>query len=201
MSKIVIIDAGGANTGSVRAALTRLGVDAPLVTDAASILNAERVILPGVGTARQVMAQLDALNLVDTLRTLDTPLLGICVGMQVLFEYSEEEDTKCLGLLAGRVRKLTATATARVPNMGWNTLRVLRNSALLEDVHGGAKAYFVHSYAAAVSSDTVASCRHGNSVFSALVQRGHLCGAQFHPERSSTTGAAVLQNFLRCKLR
>jgi len=201
MSKIVMIDAGGANTGSVRAAFTRLDIDVPLVTDAAAIQSAERVILPGVGTAKQVMARLHALNLIETLRTLNTPLLGICVGMQVLFDYSEEDDTPCLGLLPGRVRKLAEHTTARIPHIGWNTLRVLRNSALLEDVSAGAKAYFVHSYAAPVTSNTIASCRHGNTVFSAIVQRGNLCGAQFHPERSATIGAAVLQNFLRCKLR
>jgi len=195
MSKVVIIDAGGANTGSVRAAFSRLGVDAPLVTDAASILDAERIILPGVGTAKQVMARLHALNLVETLRTLKTPLLGICVGMQVLFEHSEEDDTAGLGILPGRVRKLKENPGLRIPHMGWNTLHPLKPSRLLDGIEPNARAYFVHSYAADVTDDCIATCEYGTR-FAALVERNNIAGAQFHPERSAEIGARLIANFI-----
>jgi len=198
MSKIVMIDAGGANTGSVRAAFSRLGVDAPLVTDAASILNAERVILPGVGTAKQVMARLDALNLVKTLQTLQTlktPLLGICVGMQVLFEHSEEDNVDGLGILPGKVRKLTESPGLRIPHMGWNTLQPLKPSHLLDGIAANARAYFVHSYAADITDDCIAACTYTRP-FAALVERGNISGAQFHPERSADIGARLIANFI-----
>jgi len=195
VSKIVIIDAGGANTGSVRAAFSRLGVDAPLVTDAASILDAERVILPGVGTAKQVMTRLYELNLVATLKTLKIPLLGICVGMQVLFEHSEEDSTDCLGILPGKVRKLAESPGLRIPHMGWNTLQPLRPSRLLTGIENDARAYFVHSYAANITEDCIAACEYGTR-FAALVERGNIAGAQFHPERSADIGARLIANFI-----
>jgi len=195
MSRVVIIDAGGANTGSVRAAFARLNVDAPLVTDAGSILDAERVILPGVGTAGQVMARLDALNLVELLQTLKAPLLGICVGMQVLFESSEEDNTTCLGILPGKVRKLTESPGLRIPHMGWNTLAPLKPSRLLDGIATDARAYFVHSYAADITDDCIASCEYARPL-AALVERGNIAGAQFHPERSAEIGARLIANFI-----
>jgi len=195
MSRVVIIDAGGANTGSVRAAFARLSVDAPLVTDADAILDAERVILPGVGTAKQVMARLDELNLVECLQTLQTPLLGICVGMQVLFEHSEEDDTACLGILPGKVHKLAQRPDLRIPHMGWNTLKPLKPSRLLDGIAADARAYFVHSYAADVTDGCIASCEYGRP-FAALVERGNIAGAQFHPERSAEIGARLIANFI-----
>ena len=195
MTKVVLVDAGGSNIGSVRYALQRLGVDAELTGDATTIRAADRVILPGVGAAAVCMARLRELDLVDVLRTLDKPLLGVCVGVQLLFAHSEEDDTPCLGLLPGRVRTLHAAPGIRVPHMGWNGLRAIRPSPLLDGVADDASAYFVHSYAAPVSADTVAASDHGG-LFSAVVQRGRHCGAQFHPERSAATGARILGNFL-----
>lgn len=192
--RVVIVDAGGANTGSVRYAFERLDIDAALVTDAASIRAADRVILPGVGTAAQVMCRLQQLGLVEVLRTLERPLLGICVGMQLLFESSEEGDVAGLGLLAGRVSRLRGGPGLRVPHMGWSTLRVLRADPLVEGVDG-AQAYFVHSFAAPVTDDCVLACDHGQA-FAAAVRRGPVAGCQFHPERSAAIGARVLRNFL-----
>ena len=134
--RVVIVDAGGANTGSVRYAFDRLGVEAALVTDAASIRAADRVILPGVGTAAQVMARLQQLELVEVLRSLERPLLGICVGMQLLFESSAEGDVSGLGLLPGRVARLPGGPGLRVPHMGWSTLRAGRDDALVAGVDG-----------------------------------------------------------------
>ncbi|KPN20164.1 imidazole glycerol phosphate synthase subunit HisH [Xanthomonas sp. Mitacek01] len=192
--RVVIVDAGGANTGSVRYAFDRLDVDAALVTDAASIRVADRVILPGVGTAAQVMARLQQLGLVEVLRTLERPLLGICVGMQLLFESSAEGDVPGLGLLPGRVARLRGGPGLRVPHMGWSTLRALRPDPLVADVDG-AQAYFVHSFAAPVTDDCVLIGEHGIP-FAAAVRRGHIAGTQFHPERSAGVGARVLRNFL-----
>ncbi len=197
--RVALIDAGGANIGSVRYALRRLGVEAELTGDAQVIGDADRVILPGVGTAAMVMRRLREQGLVDVLRTLDKPLLGVCVGMQVLFEHSEEDDTPCLGLLPGSVRKLPASAALRVPHMGWNTLQSRRATSLTEGMTADVHAYFVHSYAAPVTGDCVASTTHGAS-FAAIVQRGNVAGAQFHPERSAKTGARLLKNFLETGL-
>lgn len=193
--RVALVDAGGANIGSVRFALERLGVQATLTGDARVIREADRVILPGVSTAGMVMGRLRELDLVETLRTLEVPLLGVCVGMQLLYESSEEGDVDCLGLLSGRVAKLPASQEIRVPHMGWNTLRPQRHTSLTQGIEAGAHAYFVHSYAAPVTADCVLSSEYGVA-FSAVAQRGRVAGAQFHPERSAAVGARLLQNFL-----
>lgn len=190
-----MVDAGGANLGSVRQALHRLGVEPELATDAGAIRGADRVILPGVGTAAEVMRRLRELDLVETLRTLQAPLLGICVGMQLLFDHSEEGDTPCLGLLPGRVGRLPSLPGVRVPHMGWNRLRPLRDCPLTRGISDGDFAYFVHSYAAPEGDDCVLACDHGTR-FAAVVARGHVAGAQFHPERSAQVGARLLRNFI-----
>ncbi len=200
MTKVVLVDAGGSNIGSVRYALQRLGVEAELTGDAATIRAADRVILPGVGAAAVCMARLRDLDLVEVLRTLDRPLLGVCVGVQLLFAHSEEEDTPCLGLLPGSVRKLRAAPGIRVPHMGWNTLQRRRGGSLVEGIADGDHAYFVHSYAAAVDDDCLCSSEHGQR-FAAVVQRGNVAGAQFHPERSGAVGARLLKNFIEYGLQ
>lgn len=197
--RVALVDAGGANIGSVRYALQRLGVEAELTADARVIAAADRVILPGVSTAATVMGRLHEQGLVDTLRQLEAPLLGVCVGMQLLFEHSEEGDTPCLGLLPGKVAKLPASTRIRVPHMGWNTLQPLRVSSLMQGIEAGEHAYFVHSYAAPVTGDCLSSSEHGVP-FAAVVQRGRVAGAQFHPERSSTVGARLLCNFIETGL-
>lgn len=195
MSGVALVDAGGANLGSVRWALRRLGVEPVLTVDADVILAADRVILPGVSTAATVMRRLRELGLVDVLRALRQPLLGVCVGMQLLFEHSEEDDTPCLGMLPGTVARLPSQSDIRVPHMGWNRLQSLRDDAMLDGIAEGAHAYFVHSYAAPVGTDCIVSSVHGRG-FAALVRRGNVVGAQFHPERSAAAGATILRNFL-----
>lgn len=196
MTALALIDAGGANLGSVRYALERLGVQARIVRDADGLGDAERIILPGVGAAAPAMALLHERGLVEPLRTTRLPLLGICLGMQLLFEGSDEGDVACLGLLPGRVRKFASGSGVRVPHMGWNTLEPMTASPLLDGVDAGASAYFVHSYAAPVTVDCIAACTHGES-FAAMVRRGNVAGAQFHPERSAAVGARLLSNFLQ----
>ena len=195
MTNVVLIDMGGGNIGSVRYALERLGEHAVLSADPATIGSAERVILPGVGAAAPAMARLRELGLVDTIRALRQPLLGICLGMQLLFESSEEGDVECLGLLPGRIGKLQPRQGVRVPHMGWNALERRRTSPLLDGIADGDRAYFVHSYAVPVGPDTLAASEHGVP-FSAVVGRDNHYGAQFHPERSAAVGARLLRNFL-----
>ncbi len=194
---IAIIDSGGANIASVRFALERLGVDSLLTADPAVISAAERVILPGVGAAPVAMALLARAGLVECIRGLTQPVLGICLGMQLLFERSEEGDTPLLGLVGGTCGAFDPGMGLTVPHMGWNRLlpRGEGRHPLLSGVEDGAHVYFVHSYAAPVSADTVASCSYGVD-FTALVARGNFMGAQFHPERSGPVGARILGNFL-----
>jgi imidazole glycerol-phosphate synthase subunit HisH len=195
VSEVALIDAGGANLGSVRYALERLGARVTLVRDPGGLKGAQRVILPGVGAARPAMQRLHAQGLVEPLRQLQVPLLGICLGMQLLFEQSEEAGVETLALIPGTVRKLVPALGIRVPHMGWNRLLPMKSSVLLQGIPERASAYFVHSYAAPISDHTVAGCDHGG-LFAAMVEQGRWFGAQFHPERSSDTGSLMLRNFL-----
>lgn len=195
MSGLVIVDSGGANLSSVKDALARLGCDPVLSADAAVIGSADRLVLPGVGTAAKIMQTLQARGLTDALLSATVPLLGICVGMQVLFERCEEGDVAGLGLLAGEVRRMSAEPGVRIPHMGWNPLLTERASPLTSDLGPAPAAYFVHSYAAPVTADTVLSFEHGDR-YAALVARRNVAGAQFHPERSAQVGAQLLRNFL-----
>ncbi len=192
---VVLIDWGGGNIGSVRYALERLGARAVLSADASVIGSAERVILPGVGAAPPAMARLHELDLVEPIRRLQQPLLGICLGMQLLFESSEEGDVECLGLLPGRVARMPASPGLRVPHMGWNRLHRDRDSALMQGIDDGDWAYFVHGYAVPVTADTLASAEYGQR-FTAVAGNGRCMGAQFHPERSAAVGQRLLSNFL-----
>ena len=194
--RVVLLDSGGANLGSVQAAFSRLGVEAPVTSDWNSIRDATHVVLPGVGAAAVCMAKLRENGLDKLIPRLTQPLIGICVGMQLLFERSQESDTECLGLLRGEVRLLPSSPGIRVPHMGWNRLDASSGAAhaLMEGLDQ-ASVYFVHSYAAPPSPDTIAATTHGLP-FSAVVARGSVMGAQFHPERSSASGARLLLNFL-----
>ena len=196
VSKTVIIDSGGANLASVRFALDRLNAPATVTTDPEVVRAADRVILPGVGMAADAMNRLRAAGLVEVIPTLKQPVLGICVGMQLLYEGSEEGNVECLRILPGTVRRLQPEPGRPVPHMGWNTLVTLREDPLLEGISGSDYVYFVHSYAAPVSDITIARTDYGSQV-SAAVRRDNFWGAQFHPERSAETGARLLANFLR----
>ncbi len=195
MTQLAIIDSGGANIASLQLAIERLGVPADLTTDPDLLRRATHVILPGVGAAADCMMRLRNAGLVDVIRGLQQPLLGICVGMQLLFESSEEGDVECLGVLPGRVRRLSNRGNLPVPHMGWNQLEFSQTSPLLNDIREGDYVYFVHSYAAPVSQATLATTTYGDK-FSAVVQQGNVYGAQFHPERSARIGAQLLRNFV-----
>jgi glutamine amidotransferase len=192
----VIVDSGGANLASLRYALERLGARAQVSNDARTIAGAARVVLPGVGAAAHAMQRLHAAGLTSVLRALTQPVLGVCLGMQLLFALSEEGLTECLGVLPYAVRRLRSAPQRPVPHMGWNQLCQLRPDPLLEGVPDGAYAYFVHSYAAPLTQHTLASTEYG-AALSAVVRHENFWGTQFHPERSAATGARVLANFLR----
>ncbi|MDB6165711.1 MAG: hisH [Lacunisphaera sp.] len=193
---LAIVDSGGANISSVRFALERLGVRSELTADPAVIRSAERVILPGVGAASEGMKRLEAKGLVDCVRGLTQPVLGVCLGMQLLFEESEEDGgVQTLGLIPGRVTLLPDSPGVTVPHMGWNTILTGKTVGLLDGIADDARFYFVHSYAGPVNAFTLASCDHGTP-FAAMVQRGNFSGVQFHPERSGAPGARLLQNFV-----
>jgi len=195
-TQVTIIDSGGANIASLVYALERLGADAQLTTDPAEIRGAERVILPGVGAAQDAMQRLTATGLCDVVRTLTQPVLGVCLGMQLLAEASEEDDATCLGVVPGIARRLPASPDLPVPNMGWCPVRATRESALLDGIDDGAWFYFVHSYALPVSEHTVGVADHAEA-FAAVIESRNFAATQFHPERSSAAGARILDNFLR----
>lgn len=192
----VIIDSGGANLASLLFALERLNAPAKVSTNPDEVRSARRVILPGVGSAGDAMKRLRSSGIADVLSTLKQPVLGICLGMQLLFRHSEEGAVDCLGIIPDTVRRLKPEPGRPVPHMGWNTLVTLRDDPLLEGVDGSDYVYFVHSYAAPVSDVTLARTDYGTQV-SAVVRRENFWGAQFHPERSAATGSRILANFLR----
>lgn len=192
---VVLVDSGGTNIGSLRYALTRLGVDAALTADPAVIRRADHVILPGVGAAAPGMARLRELDLIDTLRALTQPVLGVCLGMQLLCSHSDEGDVPCLGIIDAPVRRLVADATRRVPHMGWNQVEARIAHPLLAGGAGKGWAYFVHSYAVPVCAAAIQTSKHGER-FSAAIGYGNFMGVQYHPERSAALGTAVLRNFL-----
>ncbi len=193
--EVVIVDSGGANLASLRYALERLGARAEVSADGSTIASAERVVLPGVGAAAHAMSRLRATGLVNVLRTLTQPVLGVCLGMQLLFERSAEGGTECLKLLPGAAEALNPAPEHPVPHMGWNELKPLKSDPLLQGIALGEHAYFVHSFAVPLTEHTLASADYGRAV-AAVVRRGNFWGTQFHPERSSATGARVLRNFL-----
>ncbi|MDB2389947.1 imidazole glycerol phosphate synthase subunit HisH [Alphaproteobacteria bacterium] len=198
---IAIIDSGGANIASVQFALERLHVTSILTTDATIIAASERVILPGVGAAPVAMDILSNAGLVDVIRGLTQPVLGICLGMQLLFERSPEKagdavaDTSLLGVTKGDCAVFTPALERSVPHMGWNSLDFESDHALLDGIDQGAHVYFVHSYFAPLSKATIASCTYGTK-FTAMIADRNFMGCQFHPERSGQVGARILQNFL-----
>jgi len=201
---IAVIDSGVANLTSVLAALERLDVKATATRDPRDIRKADKVILPGVGSAQAAMARLEATGLIEVIRSLTQPTLGICLGMQLLFEASEEGAadgglTPCLGVMNGVIRKLAARPDAPIPHMGWNTLtRARQDHPLLKGIENETHVYFVHSFAAQINDTTLATCDYGQR-FAAMCASGNFLGCQFHPERSGRAGHRVLQNF--CEMR
>lgn len=193
---IVIINGCGTNIASIQFALERLGKKSLLTNNVTIIKSASHVILPGVNTAKQAMDQLKKLQLIDAIRQLKKPVLGICSGMQILYEFSYENNIDCLGVLKGEIVTLPKLSGLPIPHMGWNQLQINnKSSPLLKNIRDGSYVYYVHSYRAPLNKDTVASTKYGD-VFSSIVQNQNFYGVQFHPERSGRVGETILANFL-----
>lgn len=192
---IAIIDYKMGNLRSVENALKRLGAEFVVTAEADVIKRADKVLLPGVGNAAEAMENLRQANLVEVIRSLRRPVLGICVGMQVMCRHSEEGDAKCLGIFDAKVRRFEPTAEEKVPHMGWNSIGNLE-SKLFKDIKGGEMVYFVHSYYPELCPDTIATTRHG-VMFSAALKYENFYGTQFHPEKSGDVGERIIANFLK----
>ncbi len=198
-ANFVIVDTGCANLASVKFAVERLGFAVTISDDINTIKNADKVILPGVGSARHAMENITAKGLVPTLQQLTQPVLGFCLGMQLMARSSVEgaktgEVVQCLALIPTDICPLDAK-NLRMPHMGWNTLTQVSDHPVFAGINAEDYFYFVHSFAAPVSEYTIARCQYG-SEFSAAIAKDNFIGCQFHPERSSSLGSKIIKNFL-----
>lgn len=197
---VVIIDTGCANVSSVKFAIERLGYTVTISKEPSVVLAADKLFLPGVGTASEAMKNLQERDLIELVKQVEKPLLGICLGMQLLGKVSQEKGQKadelveCLGLCEGEV-KLLETGELPLPHMGWNTVKSNPEHPLFKGIEEGEYFYFVHSFGMPVGDYTIAQCEYGQP-FTAAVQSGNYYGVQFHPERSSKAGSKLIQNFL-----
>lgn len=194
---VAVLDYGAGNLRSARRALDRAGASVHVTADAERADAADALVVPGVGHFGQCVGALRAQGFEALLRDAaeqGRPVLGICVGMQILYESSDEADEPGLGLLPGRVRRLPDDV--QVPHMGWNTLEIVRPDPLVDDV-AGAHAYFVHSYAPDVEGPHVLATTHHGRALAAVARHGSVAGTQFHPEKSAEVGRRVLAGWLR----
>jgi len=194
---IAIIDYNAGNTRSVMNALERLKAEYILTADPKVIEQSDKIILPGVGHASAAMDQLNKAGLVQVIKEAKQPLLGICLGMQLLFEYSTEGETNCLGLLKGKIHKFD-NIQIKVPQIGWNSISKQKNNILFENIKDESYFYLVHSYYAQICTDTIATASYG-AEYTVAVQKDNFYGVQFHPEKSGDVGAQLLQNFINLK--
>lgn len=192
--KLSIIKYNAGNIQSVINALERLGVQAQVTDDPEDLLTSDKVIFPGVGEASSAMRSLKDNNLDDVIKNLQQPVLGICVGMQLLCTHSEENDTVCLGILPIKVRKFSPSMKLKVPQMGWNNIYALQ-TPLFRGIPENSYIYNVHSYYAEDSAYTIAKCDYGVE-YAAAVRKDNFYGVQFHTEKSAQTGDQIIQNFL-----
>ncbi len=192
---IAIIDYGAGNILSVTNALKRVGAEYILTSNADIITNADRIILPGVGDATYAMAQLKSRDLDEIIKGLTRPLLGICLGMQLLCDHTEEGDTKCLSIISSRVRRLVADDSNKTPNIGWCEIDNLK-SPLFDSLSCGDFVYYIHSFGAEVNEYTICTSKHSQP-FSGAINRDNFYGCQFHPEKSGDVGEKILTNFLK----
>ena len=190
-----IVDYGAGNTSSVINSLARIGAEYQLTSDPQIIKNAARVILPGVGHAGAAMEQLKKKNLITLLKTIEQPMLGICLGMQLMFEQSEEGDTRCLGIIPECIKRFESFKKFKVPHMGWNDFFPDMDNKLFLGLNSSESMYFVHSYFAEKGEFTTGICDY-TKPFTAAIQYKNFYGVQFHPEKSGAIGQKILENFI-----
>lgn len=188
-----IVKYNAGNIQSVLFAMERIGAPAMVTDDPELIRKADKVIFPGVGEASTAMQYLTERGLDTLLKSLTQPVLGICLGMQLMCKFSEENNTECLGIFDTQVKRFTVDL--KIPQIGWNTIEQTRGP-LFDGIQSGAYAYFVHSYYAALCNETAAVTNYGEP-FSSALQKNNFYGVQFHPEKSALTGEQILRNFIR----
>ena len=187
---VAIVDCGGENLRSVQRAVEIHKIKAVITNDKAKVSNASFVILPGVGSAQTVMQSLESKNLIETIKSLTQPVLGICIGMHILFDRSEEQDTECMKIISGNVKKFNSDRRFKVPQMGWNKVTFLKEQTKdLDDYY-----YFANSYYSQIINQTIATAEH-SVPFTAAIQKNNFLGCQFHPEKSSFAGRKFLEYF------
>ena len=194
MTNLVIIDTGCANLSSVKFAFDRLNIQAEISRDLAKIKSADKLLLPGVGTAIAAMKNLQDRQLIETIQNATQPMLGICLGMQLMTEFSTEGNVETLRLMSGKTELIPNTGLP-LPHMGWNPVRYAVDHPLFADIEQDSHFYFVHSYAVLPNENTIATCNYGVD-FSAAIASKNFYGVQFHPERSGKNGAQLLKNFV-----
>lgn len=192
---IAVINYGMGNICSLGNTLKRLGAEWQLTSDPDVIRKASHIILPGVGNAAKAMENLTRLNLTDVIRQSRRPVLGICVGMQVMCRHSEEGDAECMGIFDARIQRFKEEEGLKIPHMGWSRIANM-DSKLFKGIESGSYVYFVHSYHAPLCPDTIATARHGE-MFSATLKYENFYGTQFHPEKSGIVGETIIDNFLK----
>ena len=193
---LAIVNSGVANISSVMFAFERIGANPVLTDDPKLLRKADKIVLPGVGAAKSAMDNLNAKGLVDTIKSLENPVLGICLGMQILFKNSQEGNVDCLSLIDGNIKHIPEKTGFTIPHMGWNQLNIIDDkNPLFNNIDNGSNVYFVHSYYAPVTDDTIASTDYIVPI-TASVKRGNFYGCQFHPEKSGDIGAKILKNFI-----
>ncbi|MCX5633488.1 MAG: imidazole glycerol phosphate synthase subunit HisH [Phycisphaerae bacterium] len=199
---ITIIDYKAGNLTSVQLAFEYIGCEVKITDKAQEILQAEKIVFPGVGAAKSAMDNLKKLKIIDTIQKVianGVPFLGICIGMQVLFESSEEDGgTKCLGILAGSVKKFkTSDKLCKIPQMGWNTVKIVKPHPVFTGIEDQSEFYFVHSFYPAPSKKEIiiGQTEYADAVFASAAGKGNLAAVQFHPERSGRIGLKLLENF------
>ncbi len=194
-NKVAIVDSIGSNLASLIFALNRIGSSFE-ITDEIDVINkASHIILPGVGAAKNAMTKLKQRKLIDEISKLTKPTLGICLGMQIFMDASDEDDAKCLGIISNTCRPFENNRDYPVPHMGWNKVRFNRDSVLTKNLKDDDYYYFVHSYYVPICSETIGVSSYPIE-FSAVVQKDNFFGTQFHPEKSGLSGSKILQNFI-----
>ena len=194
--QVAIIDSIGSNLASLKFALDRIKVNFIVTNEVKQISNSSHIILPGVGAARNAMNKLSQHEIIETITTLSQPTLGICLGMQIFMEHSEEDDTSCLGVFGDSCKLFENQENYPVPHMGWNTIELESSSNLSKGINSGTHFYFVHSYYVPLNSQTIASTTYSRK-FSSIIQKDNFVGTQFHPEKSGEQGSILLKNFTK----